>query len=196
MTREQSIKKFLYSIWMFIQKMTGSKSKIRLNKENKKPLSSFYDLKSTLNNGNEFFFSNLKSKKTLIVNTASDCLYTNQYEELEKLYQLYPSKIMILGFPANDFKEQEKASDNDIAQFCKINFGVTFPLMKKSIVIKSEHQNEIYRWLTDANKNGWNEQQPTWNFSKYLINENGILTHYFEPTLSPLSKEIKNAIAI
>jgi len=194
MTTGQSIKKFIYSIWMFIQKLKGSKDKIIFNKENKKPLSSFYSLKSTLNNGNAFLFETLKGKKVLIVNTASDCLYTKQYDELEKLYELYKDKLIVLAFPANDFGEQEKADDSSIVQFCKINFGVSFPLMKKSVVIKNDNQNEVYKWLTNGNLNGWNNQQPKWNFSKYLIDENGILTHYFEPMLSPLSKVVRDII--
>ena len=101
---------------------------------------------------------------------------------------------MVLGFPANDFKEQEKGTDDEIETFCKVNFGVTFPLMKKSIVIKGTGQNEVFQWLTDAGKNGWNNQAPTWNFSKYLVNEEGVLTHYFDTSVSPLSPEVINAI--
>ena len=190
MTLKQSIVKFIYPVWMFIQKLTGSKDKLFFNKEKKQPPVSFYSLKSILNNGEEFLFAELKGKKVLIVNTASDCFYTNQYDELEKLYRLYSSNLNVLAFPANDFKEQEKADDNSIVQFCKLNFGVSFPLMKKSIVVKSDHQNEVYQWLTHTDKNGWNTKQPGWNFSKYLVDENGILTHYFEPTVSPLAKEI------
>jgi len=133
-------------------------------------------------------------KVALMVNTASDCGYTNQYDDLQKLYQQFNDQLEIIAFPANDFKEQEKGSDNDIAQFCKVNFGVTFPLAKKSVVVKSNEQNNIFKWLTSKSKNGWNEQPPTWNFSKYLINEQGMLTHYFDPSISPLSEEVVEAI--
>ena len=152
-------------------------------------MASFYDLKSILNNGEEFSFEQLKGKKVLIVNTASDCGYTNQYDELQKLHELYPDKLIILGFPSNDFGEQEKGDDKEIAQFCKINFDVSFPLMKKSTVIKKDDQNEIYRWLTNADKNGWSNQAPVWNFYKYIINEEGILTHYFAPTFRLYQKK-------
>ena len=95
---------------------------------------------------------------------------------------------------SNDFKEQEKGSDEEIAQFCQVNFGVTFPLMKKSSVVKSETQNEVFKWLTDSTKNGWNGKQPSWNFSKYLVNEEGILTHYFDPSVSPTSEQVLKEI--
>ena len=97
---------------------------------------------------------------------------------------------MVIGFPANDFKEQEKGNDEDIAQFCKMNFGVTFPLVRKSTVIKGRDQQEVFQWLTDKTKNGWNSKQPSWNFSKYLVNEMGTLTNYFDPAIPPLSEAI------
>ena len=155
---------------------------------------SFYSLKDTTIDGKEFDFSQLKGKKVLLVNTASDCGYTGQYEELQKLYTRFSDKLMIIGFPANDFKEQEKGTDEEIAEFCKVNYAVSFLLMKKSSVIKDKQQNEVFKWLTDAAKNGWNRQQPTWNFSKYLVDEEGRLINYFDPGLSPLDKEIITAI--
>jgi glutathione peroxidase len=129
-----------------------------------------------------------------LVNTASNCGYTNQYEELQQLYEQYNNRLVILGFPSNDFKEQEKGNDDEIARFCKINYGVTFPLMKKSVVIKGAGQNPVFQWLSDAAQNGWNTKTPSWNFSKYLVNESGMLTHYFDPAISPLSKEVLAAI--
>ena len=191
MTTRQKITKALYPLIMFFSKLQKKKSIFLFNKENKKPVISFYSLTGRLNNGSLFSFEQLKGKKVLIVNTASDCGYTGQYEELEELYQIQKDKLIILGFPANDFGDQEKGSNEEIAQFCKINYGVTFPLMKKSTVIKKNGQNEIYQWLTNTNKNGWNNQPPAWNFSKYLINEEGILTHYFDPAVSPLSDELQ-----
>ena len=97
-------------------------------------------------------------------------------------------------FPANDFKEQEKGSDETIAKFCKENYGVTFLLMKKSSVINGPQQNEVFNWLTSKNKNGWNSKQPGWNFSKYLVNEEGVLVNYFATSVSPLSEEVKKAV--
>ena len=145
MTLGQKIKNAVYPV---IMSLTGKgKDKILYNRANKKPSASFYNLKFVLNNGNEFLFDQLKSKKVLLVNTASNCGYTNQYSELEELYLQEKEKLIILAFPANDFKQQEKGNDEEIAQFCKINFGVTFPLMKKSTVIKNAYQNEVYKWL-------------------------------------------------
>ena len=114
---------------------------------------------------------------------------------LQKLYETNKDKLVVIGFPANDFKEQEKGTDNEIAAFCKKNYGISFPLAAKSSVIKGEQQNEIFKWLSDKKLNGWNDQQPTWNFSKYLVNENGVLINYFDPAVSPASDEIKNAIS-
>ena len=130
----------------------------------------------------------------MIVNTASNCGYTNQYQELQKLYQTAKENLEIIAFPANDFKEQEKGNDDEIAKFCSINYGVQFPIAKKSSVTKNEDQNNIFSWLTNKQQNGWNDYQPHWNFSKYLINEEGILTHYFHPAISPLSEEVFEAI--
>ena len=91
-------------------------------------------------------------------------------------------------------KEQEKGSDEEIAQFCKLNYGVTFPLMKKSSVVKGESQNEVFKWLSDSALNGWNNKQPSWNFAKYIVNEEGILTNYFGSSVSPANDDVMNAI--
>jgi glutathione peroxidase len=191
MTLAQIIKKKLYPLAVFFKAGRGQNIS---NSCNKKPLASFYNLKAVMNNEQLFFFENLRGKKVMIVNTASDCLFTAQYKELEKLHQLYKDKLVILGFPSNDFGRQEKADNSEIAQFCQINFHVTFPLMQKSITMKKDGQHEVYQWLSDASKNGWNNQQPAWNFCKYLINEEGVLTHYFRPAVSPLSGEIKKVL--
>ena len=179
---------------MLYNRLFAKRSKVLKNENNIQPSQSFYSLSAQLNNGNELRFDSLKGKKVLLVNTASDCGYTNQYDDLQKLYEGYRDKLMVIGFPANDFKEQEKGNDEEIAQFCKINYGVTFPLVKKSTVVKGSDQNPVFQWLTDKNRNGWNNQPPTWNFSKYLINESGVLTHYFDPSISPLQDIVLNAI--
>lgn len=193
MTARQKVLKAVYPAWIFLTKLVGVNSE-SLTNEASKPAVSFHSLKGTLNNGTAFDFSTLKGKKVLLVNTASHCGYTGQYDELQKLYETFENKLVILGFPANDFKEQEKGTDEEIAEFCKINFGVSFPLMQKSSVIKSEHQNEVFKWLTDSTKNGWNGKQPSWNFSKYLVNEEGVLTHYFDPSVSPMSEQVVKEI--
>jgi glutathione peroxidase len=193
MTLRQSILKLIYPLLMWYSRSKENRKKILQNRNNVQPLRSFYSLSAHLNNNTELNFDLLKGKKVLLVNTASDCGYTNQYDDLQKLFDTTKDKLIVIGFPANDFKEQEKGNDEEIAQFCKINFGVTFPLAKKSSV-KGEHQNEIFKWLSDKNENGWNNKQPSWNFSKYLVNEQGLLTHYFDPAISPLSEEVKKAI--
>ena len=192
MTARQQVLKAIYPAFMWFRKKS-SKMETAPVKNSTVPVS-FYSLKDTTIDGKEFDFSQLKGKKVLLVNTASDCGYTGQYEELQKLYTRFSDKLMIIGFPANDFKEQEKGTDEEIAEFCKVNYAVSFLLMKKSSVIKDKQQNEVFKWLTDAAKNGWNRQQPTWNFSKYLVDEEGRLINYFDPGLSPLDKEIITAI--
>lgn len=193
MTWRQSILKALYPLVMWFSR-SGDIGTILNNDKNILPQRSFYDLSAISINGDTINFSTFKGKKVLIVNTASNCGYTEQYNDLEKLYKEQKGNLIVLGFPANDFKEQEKGSDDEIAKFCKQNFGVTFPLMRKSSVVKGYSQHEVFQWLTDKNKNGWNSQQPVWNFSKYLINENGVLVNYFGTAISPVGDEIQKAI--
>ena len=192
MTTRQKILKFLYPVLNKLSLLTGKSNKIL--KSTNVATTSFYDLTTTLNNGSELDFASLKGKKVLLVNTASDCGYTNQYEGLQALQEKFKDKLVLIGFPANDFGEQEKGSDSTIEQFCKVNFGVTFPLAKKSTVIKNEEQNPVYQWLTNEEKNGWNYTAPTWNFCKFLVGENGELTHFFEAAIEPMSKELTSAV--
>jgi glutathione peroxidase len=193
MTLKQKVLKAIYPAWMWYAKLRG-KNVTALSNKQKQPPVSFYSLKGILNNGDSFDFANLKGKKVMLVNTASDCGYTEQYEALQKIYIENNEKLVVIGFPANDFKEQEKGTDEEIAQFCKLNFGVTFPLMKKSVVKKGTEQNEVFKWLTDSAKNGWNNKPPSWNFAKYIVNEEGVLTNYFGSSVSPAGKDVKKAI--
>ena len=155
---------------------------------------SFYKLSATLNNGEQLDFLSLRGKKVLIVNTASKCGFTNQYADLEKLSERYKDKLVIIAFPANDFANQENGSDEEISEFCKVNYGVTFPIAKKAGVIKNEDQQLVFKWLTDKNMNGWNDQAPEWNFNKYLISENGDLLRYFESSVAPLDEQLVTVI--
>ena len=193
MSTRQKILKAAYPALMWITNLTKSKSAI-LKNETVQPPVSFYSLQAVMNDGSTFNLSALKGKKVLLVNTASDCGYTDQYEDLEKLYRQYKGQLEILAFPANDFKEQEKADDATIAAFCKKNYGVSFPIMAKTVVIKSGEQNAVFNWLSNPAGNGWNSKAPSWNFSKYLVDEQGRLTHYFDPGVSPLSKEVIAAV--
>jgi glutathione peroxidase len=192
MTYRQKVLKAAYPVIMWFSKLTGKNAKELSG--NKQPPVSFYTLKGTLNDGTALDFATLKGKKVVLVNTASECGYTDQYEDLQKLSEQYKDKLVILGFPANDFKEQEKGTDVQIAAFCKKNYGVTFPLMQKSIVVKLPQQNSVYQWLTEEAKNGWNNKVPSWNFTKYVVNEQGVLTNYFGPSISPTGSEMLKAI--
>lgn len=157
--------------------------------EKSKAISSFYDLKATSIDGEEISFKKYKGKKVLIVNTASSCGYTYQYEGLQKLNDIYGKDVEILGFPANDFLFQERGSDAEIDDFCEKNYGVTFQMFSK-ITTKGRNQSPVYTWLTNKDLNGWNEKKPTWNFCKYLIDENGNLVEFFDKSVKPMSKEI------
>ncbi len=193
MSYRQKVLKAIYPAFMWVNHLVGAKSKAVTQKGRVPPVS-IYDLSVQLNNGQSLALSTLKGKKILLVNTASDCGYTGQYSDLQALYEANKDGLVVIGFPANDFKEQEKGTDDQIASFCKLNYGVTFPLASKSSVIKGAEQNTIFHWLTDKSQNGWNEQAPTWNFSKYLVDESGALIGYFDPSVSPSSNKIKEAI--
>ncbi|MHA4843219.1 glutathione peroxidase [Flavitalea antarctica] len=186
--------KTIYPLITGVTRLFGKNSDVFVNKDYKKPVQSIYDLPVRLNTGSELNLRDLSGKKILVVNTASDCGYTRQYEELQELQTKYAGKLQVIGFPANDFSEQEKGSDEEIMRFCKLNYGITFPLSTKTIVIKSANQNPVFRWLSDSTLNGWNDKAPSWNFSKYLIDENGILTHYFDPSVSPLGQGMIQAV--
>ncbi len=193
MTYRQKILKAVYPAWMWLSRITG-KNNERLSGQPQPPPVSFYTLQATLNDGRILDFSTLRGKKILLVNTASHCGYTDQYGALQQLYEQYKGLLEIIAFPANDFKQQEKGTDEEIAGFCRVNYGISFPLAKKSSVVTGDEQNPVFRWLTDPGLNGWNNRQPSWNFTKYLVNEQGMLVHYFGPSVSPVGEEIKTAI--
>ena len=155
---------------------------------------SFYDFKLKSIAGKQIDFTQYKGKKVLIVNTASECGYTPQYTELNELSEKYSDKIIVLGFPSNNFGGQEPGSNKEIENFCKANFEITFSLFEKSDVV-GINQNGLYKWLTNKNENGWNDEKPTWNFNKYLINEKGELIKFYSSSVSPLSEEILKQIS-
>ncbi len=125
----------------------------------------------------------------LIVNTASKCGYTPQYKDLQRLHEQYGSKIAVLGFPCNQFGGQEPGTKEEIVSFCTKNYGVTFPLFEK-VEVKGSGKSPLYAWLTDKSKNGWNEQEPTWNFCKYVINEKGELVAFYPSKTNPFDEKI------
>ena len=186
---KQSILKKLYPFIRKVAKNTRN-GVVITNNQNIAPTTSLYDLEVVLSGGSILDMVDLKGKKILLVNTASDCGYTAQYEELQALHETAGDKVAIIAFPANDFGMQERKDDASIQAFCETSYGVTFPIAKKGIVRKKAEQQPIYRWLTDKSQNGWNNHAPDWNFGKYLINEEGLLTHYFGPSISPVENDV------
>jgi glutathione peroxidase len=193
MTTRQKLLKAAYPVLMWFGRFSGGEP--AANVQSKAPVS-FYTLPATLIDGTPIDLSSLKGKKLLLVNTASDCGYTAQLSELEELHQRYKGKVVVIGFPSNDFKQQEMGTDDEIAAFCRQNFGVSFLLMKKGSVAVKGNRQEIYRWLTDKNLNGWNAKAPSWNFCKYIIDEAGNLTHYFGSTVNPAGSKILLALQL
>ena len=193
MTGRQKVLKAIYPMFAWINKISNKNMAVISHAPADAPVS-FFSLNITLNDGTTMDPALLKGKKILLVNTASACGYTAQYDQLQQLYNQFNGSLVIIGFPANDFKQQESGTDEEIASFCKKNFGVTFPLAQKSVVIKAAGQNSVFQWLTDPAKNGWNKQAPTWNFCKYLVDEQGRLTHFFAPGVEPMSEDILAAI--
>ncbi len=140
--------------------------------------------------GNPFPLSALKGKKVLVVNTASKCGFTPQYEGLEKLYKKYGGeKFAVIGFPSNDFLRQEPGSNEEIAAFCSTTYQVSFPMMSK-ISVKGRNIHPLYQWLTSGKDHGYRNSKVKWNFQKYLIDENGRLVGHFAPKKDPESEEI------
>jgi glutathione peroxidase len=139
--------------------------------------------------GKNLSLASFKGKKILIVNTASKCGYTPQYESLEKVYEQYKDKLVIIGFPCNQFGGQEAGTNEEIADFCKKNYGVSFPLADK-IDVKGSNAAPIYQWLTQKSKNGILDASISWNFNKFLIDENGKMMAYFPSNVKPDSESI------
>jgi glutathione peroxidase len=154
---------------------------------------SFYDFKMEAIDGKTIDFSQYKGKKVLLVNVASKCGYTPQYEQLQALHEKYGDKVTVLGFPANNFGGQEPGTNEEIATFCKKNYGVTFQMFKK-ISVKGSDMHPLYKWLSDKSQNGWNDQAPSWNFCKYLVNEKGELVKFYGSGVDPVGEEMLKAI--
>ena len=141
-------------------------------------------------NGKEFSFASLKGKKIMVVNTASKCGLTPQYEQLEAVYETYKdSNFVIVGFPANNFMSQEPGSNEEIAEFCQKNYGVSFPMMSK-ISVKGNDMHEVYKFLTQKSLNGLEDSKVEWNFQKYLLNEEGKLEKVISPRTLPNDPEV------
>jgi len=164
--------------------------------EKTKPMAkeTIYQFKVKDLTGKEFDFATLKGKKVIIVNTASKCGLTPQYKDLEALYKEYKDKgLVIVGFPANNFASQEPGTNKDIAEFCELNYGVTFPMMEK-ISVKGEDMAPVYQFLTQKSKNGVQDSEVEWNFQKYLINERGELEKVIHPQTLPTDPQVTDWI--
>lgn len=151
---------------------------------------SFHDFVVKDIDGKDFPLSSLNGKKVMVVNTASKCGLTPQYAKLEKLYKEYGGKdFIIIGFPANNFLSQEPGSNEQIKSFCTDEYGVSFPMMSK-ISVKGDDMHPLYQWLTEKDKNGLEDSSVSWNFQKYLIDENGKLVKVVSPRTDPLDEDI------
>ncbi|SQA75081.1 Glutathione peroxidase homolog BsaA [Capnocytophaga sputigena] len=183
-----SMKYFTFIITLFILTMEN------LQAQNNADNQTIYQFTVEDINGKPFALADLKGKKVMIVNTASKCGLTPQYKELEALYQQYKDRdFIIIGFPANNFLGQEPGSNEQIASFCSINYGVTFPMMSK-ISVKGKNMHPLYQFLTQKSKNGVEDSKVKWNFQKYLIGRDGKLEKVIDPKTLPSSDEVKQWI--
>lgn len=155
--------------------------------------SSFYDIKIKTINGDVLNLNSFKGKYVLLVNVASKCGFTSQYESLQKLYEQYKDKLVVIGVPCNQFGRQEPGNSSEIKSFCTLNYGVTFPITEK-IDVKGKNQHKLYKWLTKKVNNGSKDSSVKWNFQKYLIDKNGALIDYYFSSTNPLSSKITKHI--
>ncbi len=155
--------------------------------------SSIYDYKLTAIDGSIIDMATFKGKKILIVNVASECGYTPQYADLEKLYRQYKDQLVVIGFPSNDFMGQEPGSNEEILQFCSSKYEISFPLTQK-ISVKGKDKAPIYQWLTEKKLNGVEDSEVSWNFNKYLIDEDGRYICHFKSKVEPFDPAIIAAI--
>ena len=160
-------------------------------KNNQETKTSIFDEKFTISSleGKTIDFSEFKGKKILLVNTASKCGFTSQYKEMQELHEKYKDKLVVIGFPCNQFGEQEPGTEAEIGEFCERNYGVQF-LITEKIDVKGSNQHPIFAWLTDKEKNGVKSSSVKWNFQKYLLDENGQFIDYFYSITSPTSSKI------
>lgn len=190
------MKKYFYSIFLltFLGVLLYSLSEANAKKQSVSASKSFYDLSiPTLDGKGVIKMKDFKGKYVLCVNVASECGYTRQYEGLQELYMKYKDKLVIIGFPCNQFMNQEPGTSDEIASFCKKNYGVTFLLTQK-INVKGSDQHQIYQWLTQKGMNGVSDATIKWNFNKILINKNGEWQKYFGSAVEPMSSEITSAL--
>lgn len=160
------------------------------------PTKSLFDFKMPdLETGELVDLSSYKGKKVVLLNVASKCGYTPQYADWEAFYKANSDKVVVLGFPANNFMGQEPGSNEEIATFCSKNYGVTFPMFQK-VSVKGDDMHPLYQWLSKKDQNGWNDQAPSWNFCKYVVDENGQLVAFFPSGVKPNDAEFKKSVGL
>jgi glutathione peroxidase len=172
---------FSFSSFKNQPKSTGGKTK------------SIYDFKLKTIDGEEITLKKFKGKKMLLINVASECGFTPQYKNLQALHEQYGDKVVLIGFPANNFGGQEPGTAPEIKEFCKKNYGVTFQMMEK-ISVKGADMHPLYKWLSTKEENGTCSDAPNWNFCKYLVDENGKIIKFFNSKVDPLSKDITSLL--
>lgn len=179
----------LLSFMAFLQNCTNQKSEISKAKTTELMGKTIYDFKVESLDGKEINFADFKGKKILIVNTASECGFTPQYADLEKVYEQYKDKLVVVGFPANNFGGQEPGTNTEIGAFCQKNYGVTFPMAAK-VSVKGDDTAPIFKYLTEQELNGVKNTSILWNFTKFLVDENGKLIDSFVSTTKPTDQAI------
>lgn len=180
----------LLSAGAFLQSCKNQKNEISQSKTTENNMNkTIYDYKVESLDGKEINFADFKGKKILVVNTASECGFTPQYADLEKLSKDYPDKLVVVGFPANNFGGQEPGTNTEIGAFCEKNFGVTFPMAAK-VSVKGDDKAPIFQYLTEKDLNGVKNTAILWNFTKFLIDENGHLIDSYISTTKPTSESI------
>ena len=157
--------------------------------------STFFKFTVNALDGTPVSLEQYKGKKIIVLNTASECGFTPQYADWQQFYEENKEYVVVLGFPCNDFGGQEPGSAGEIQSFCQKNYGVTFPMFEK-VQVKGDQKSPVYQWLTDPAQNGWNSEEPSWNFCKYLLDENGHLTHYFKSGVKPSSEAFLEAMGM
>ncbi|MBS1928740.1 MAG: glutathione peroxidase [Chitinophagaceae bacterium] len=184
---KQSILKWVYPLIMQASKNSAEKG-IQVNSDQIHAPVSLYEIREKDIHGKPFSFNGFRGKKLLIINTASGCGFTAQLGELQKLYSIHKDVLNMVAIPSNDFKNQEMLEAEKIEQFCQMQYGVSFPILQKSNVVKGPNQSCLYQWLSHPEKNGWNRVAPGWNFWKYLVSEEGDLMASFPSGISPRNK--------
>lgn len=184
-------------LFSLITGLFANKKEIKVRPENTVAApKTLYDFKmKSLIGDDEIDFTKYKGKKVVLLNVASECGFTPQYADWQAFHEKYGDKIVVLGFPANNFGGQEPGSEQDIATFCQKNYGVTFQMFDKISVTGSD-QHPLYKWLSTKSLNGWNDKAPTWNFCKYVVDEKGQLTHFFASAVKPTDAEFKKAVGL